>query len=468
MQQLPYRWYSGARRSRSVHYEYRLSNTNTLVVVEKQPSANPVVTNAELMRIQFERATRTPNKNKKEVCDQQSFGAVHNVQSKDGLIYLYRFFMALGVLMPEKNKVLYCFYALLPLCILTLYLPAAFVISYCLLDYSNINIGNLFTSIQVGIASGVGAIKLWILAFRLPKLRTTEEIMTKLDARCTEDDEIDELRKMASLGNRVFIYVLICNVTYATSTFLAAVVKGRPPYNLYNPLLNWRNSRWELVLESLWEWLLVDGLSCIEATTDSYAALYVCIIRAHMKTLLIRIEKLGSNPESTLQQNYEKLKMCIKDHKLLLKLFDIVHSVVSTTYFVQFMTTSLLLGVTLLNVMLFAVDDSARIGHVALLLALIMEIYPLCYYGQSLLDDSNLLAATIFHCNWIEQSAEFRKMLVLFTQHTQKPMELFAGKLMPINLTTFVSIAKFSFTLYSFINNMGVKERFETLSATGN
>ncbi|XP_036342571.1 odorant receptor 7a-like [Rhagoletis pomonella] len=438
-----------------------------VIVAEVQPPAEPVLSNAQLIRLQFERATRTPVSKRESSAQEEHevrpYGAVHDIHSKDGLTYLFRSFMALGVLMPEKYKFLYCLYALLPLGLITFYLPAAFVLSYFKLDYSTIKIGNLLTSVQVSIASFVGAIKLCVMAFKLPKLRAGEAIMSELDARCKDEDEIEVLRKVVRQGNRLLVYILICNLIYSTSTFLGATLKGRPPYDIYNPVVDWRKSKWQFVWAALWEFILMDGLCAEEAITDSYAPIYVCIIRAHMKTLLMRLQKLGSNPERSREENYEDLKMCIRDHKSLLKLFDIVHPIISTTYFLQFMTTSLMVGCTLLNIMIFAVDNSARIGHLCYVVALLMEVYPLCYYGQSLLDDSNSLANTIFHGRWVDQNEDFRKMLVIFTQHTQKPMELLAGKLIPINLTTFVRIAKFSFTLYSFINNMGVKERFEGL-----
>ncbi|XP_036342572.1 odorant receptor 42b-like [Rhagoletis pomonella] len=111
--------------------------------------------------------------------------------------------------------------------------------------------------------------------------------MDKLDARCCPDEEIEELRK------------------------------GRVPYNA---VLNWRHSNLEFIIVGFWEYFLMSGLSALEALTDGYAPINICIIRAHMKILLIRIQNLGADPECTLAQNYDELKMCIRDHKLLLNL----------------------------------------------------------------------------------------------------------------------------------------------------
>uniref|UniRef100_W8C1I4 Putative odorant receptor 59b n=1 Tax=Ceratitis capitata TaxID=7213 RepID=W8C1I4_CERCA len=289
--------------------------TQKSIDVVKQVS--PSLSNAELIRIQFERATRTPKERSAPVG--RPYQAVHNIHSRDGLIYLYRSFSALGVLMPDKHKILYCLYALLPLGLITFYLPISFALSYFYLDYSTVKIGNLLTSVQVFIASIVGGVKLIVMAFKLPKLRASEAIMHQLDARCKDEDEIEVLRKVVRQGNRVFVLVLICNLIYSTSTFLAAASKGRPPYNLYNPVVDWRKSKGAFLWAALWEFILMDGLCTEEAITDSYAPIFVCIMRAHMKTLLMRIQKLGSNPERTLDENYEDLKMCIKDHKLLLE-----------------------------------------------------------------------------------------------------------------------------------------------------
>ncbi|XP_036342620.1 odorant receptor 7a-like [Rhagoletis pomonella] len=93
----------------------------------------------------------------------------------------------------------------------------------------------------------------------------------------------------------------------------------------------------------------------------------------------------------------------------VLQSLDIVVPIISITPFLQFIVTAIILGCTLLNLFFFAVDNPSHIGSSCFVIAvIIMEIYP---------------TATI----WL----------------------------------IFFQIAKFSFTLYSFINEMGLKERFE-------
>ncbi|XP_067634622.1 odorant receptor 59b-like [Eurosta solidaginis] len=384
-----------------------------------------------------------------------------DIHSKEALRRMFGLYQLWGVWHPERYVLFYRLYSIIPFFLLGFWLPFSFAVSFSQLDFSTLEIGNFLTSLQVAINSFMGAVKYFVMVYQLSTLRASEAIMDTLDSRCRDESEIAEIHKVVRQGNGVFTFVISVNCLYATSTFIGAALQGRVPYNLYNPILKWRRSSWEFVAAGFLEYFLMLGLSSTEAISDGYAPLYICIIRAHMKTLLIRIQNLGKSPQHTFVQNYEDLKACIKDHKLLLSFFDAISPIMSITLFMQFMVTAIILGCTLLNILIFAVDISSRIGSCFFVLAVIMEIYPTCYYAQCLLDDSNNLANVIFHSRWPDQSYEFRKLLVVFMQHTQKPMELLAGKLVPVNLATFVSIAKFSFTLYSFINEMGLKERFE-------
>lgn len=74
-------------------------------------------------------------------------------------------------------------------------------------------------------------------------------------------------------------------------------------------------------------------------------------------------------------------------------------------------------------------------------LAVVVEIFPLCYYAQCLMDENNRLAEVIFHSNWINQNKRYRKMLIFFLQRSQKPIEFSAGKLFPITLSSFLSVS---------------------------
>lgn len=123
------------------------------------------------------------------------------------------------------------------------------------------------------------------------------------------------------------------------------------------------------------------------------------------------------------------------------RLYDVVAPIISVTIFIQFMITASILSATLINIFIFADQLSAQIACCFYILAVVVEIFPLCYYAQCLMDDSERLSQQIFHANWIAQDARFRKLLVFFMQRTQRVLELNAGKIFPITLGSFLNVS---------------------------
>lgn len=57
---------------------------------------------------------------------------------------------------------------------------------------------------------------------------------------------------------------------------------------------------------------------------------------------------------------------------------------------------------------------------------------------------STLLIEAAFSSSWINRNSEYKKMLLIFMERSQKPLKIYAGKLLELNLVTF-STVKLSF-----------------------
>ncbi|XP_037931819.1 odorant receptor 7a-like [Teleopsis dalmanni] len=380
--------------------------------------------------------------------------------SIDATKYLYKFAVVQGVQVPETYKIPYIIYSLIWNFLANIYLPIAFVIGIFNVSAAELQIGNLLTSFQVTFDVYAGAFKIIYLAFFIHKLRLADPVLERLDKRCKEPDEIAEIENVVRFGRICVMGFATAYFSYSASTFLGAVIMGHPPYSLYFPYINWRHSKSEFVVASIIEHLMMDQACVQQVVNDSYAVIYVRILRTHVNILLLRLQKLSTNKALSLEQNYEELKLCIKDHKALIELYDIISPIISVTMFIQLMITASILGTTLINIMIFATDFTTRVGSCFYILAVITQSFPLCYQAQCLLDESSRLAEVILHSNWIEQNVQYRKLLIFFIQRSQRSMQLTAGKIIPITLNSFLSIAKFSFTLYTFIKEMNIKEKF--------
>ncbi|XP_073828356.1 odorant receptor 7a-like [Musca autumnalis] len=381
------------------------------------------------------------------------------VATKQAVSYLYGCFRIMGIHIPKKNPHLYIVYSIIINCLTTLFTPISFTSSYFIKSNAAVSFDIKLSSMQAAIDVYGCAIKILVLIYYKHKLEAAEKLMDKMDKRCQAEDEVQELYNIRNLGRRIVVGYCAAYWTYTTMTLISAFVSGAPSYSINLFIIDWRHSKIEFYLASFIEYLLTSWTCFQQVANDSYGTVYVCILRAQVRILLLRIRKMGSRLEQSAEENFEELKSVIQDHKDLIELHNAISPVISRTIFLQFSITAAMLSITLINIAIFSTHIAATAASSIYVVVVLVEIFPLCYYAQCLVYDSDTLATEIFHSSWILKDKRYRKMLVFFMQRTQKSMELWAGKIIPVNLSSFISIAKFSFSLYTLIKQMGIKER---------
>lgn len=125
---------------------------------------------------------------------------------------------------------------------------------------------------------------------------------------------------------------------------------------------------------------------------------------------------------------------------VLIRIVKIVESVVSITVFTQFLVAAAILGVTMINIFIFA-DLTTKIASVTYFFCVLLQTSPTCYHASYLLADCDELRIAIFQCNWIAQNKRFNNLLIYFLHRSQDSIPFFALKLVPINLATNLSVS---------------------------
>ena len=221
--------------------------------------------------------------------------------------------------MPKRRRGLYVLWSFVINMFVTIYLPVGFVMSFMNLSGDQLEIGNLLTSVQVFINVLGCSIKIILMAFLLPKLLSCEPIIKRLDDRCHKPEELEAIKRFIKEGNRFVVLFAISYWSYSSSTCISAVTFHRLPYNIYNPLVDHTQSNFHFLLAVFCEMLLLDIACFQQVVDDSYAVIYVSILRTHMNILLKRIQNMNDNVAITLDANFQELKMCIIDHKNIIK-----------------------------------------------------------------------------------------------------------------------------------------------------
>lgn len=69
-----------------------------------------------------------------------------------------------------------------------------------------------------------------------------------------------------------------------------------------------------------------------------------------------------------------------------------------------------------------------------------LQIFMPCYYGSVVYAKSSVISTCGFESNWLGQSLNFKKSLIIFVERTIRPIDIKAGGLFELNLKIFLSV----------------------------
>ncbi|XP_055843071.1 odorant receptor 2a-like [Episyrphus balteatus] len=188
---------------------------------------------------------------------------------------------------------------------------------------------------------------------------------------------------------------------------------------------------------------------------DVFSPVSINLLNGQIRVLCMRVARIGKDKRKTQDDNYTELKLCINDHRNIISLFDIIKPTISQTVLVQLIITGAVLCLTVFSYLKFNHDSIGQLIMTVIDMLTILSVsFPVCYFGNSLLEESDRLTTAIYNCNWMDQTLKFQKTLIIFMQRSQIENILNAGGLVRINLQTFIAILRFSFSMFTVLTQM--------------
>ncbi|KAH8296914.1 hypothetical protein KR044_000815, partial [Drosophila immigrans] len=383
------------------------------------------------------------------------------VHSKDGCIYLYRAMKFIGWRPPKSGiwRYVYLSWTLTTFIWCTTYLPLGFLGSY-MTQIKLFTPGEFLTSLQVCINAYGSSVKVAITYSQLWRLVKARELLDKLDLRCTSDEEREKIHRVVARSNHAFLIFTFVYCGYAGSTYLSSVLSGRPPWQLYNPFIDWHDGKLKLWIASTLEYMVMSGAVLQDQLSDTYPLVYTLILRTHLDILKERIRRLRTDANMTEEENYEALVNCVLDHKLILKYCALIRPVISGTIFTQFLLIGVVLGLTLINVFFFS-DIWTGIASFMFVITILLQTFPFCYTCNLIMDDCEALAHAIFQSNWIDSGSRYQSTLLYFLHNVQQPIVFIAGGIFQISMSSNISVAKFAFSVITITKQMNIADKFK-------
>ncbi|XP_033165816.1 odorant receptor 98a-like [Drosophila mauritiana] len=377
--------------------------------------------------------------------------------SPEALRYFEYGMFWMGLMAPPRNQLLYHIISAMLMAWCLVYLPIGIIIT-CVKDINTFNPSELLTVLQLFFNSLGTPIKVLFFKMHFWRFLKARSLLSEMDKRCTDIGERFVVHRWVVHCNRAYLIYQCIYICYIIFTFLSATISGVPPWRIYNPFVDWRESRsnfWKAILN---ETLLMLFSVSQTLLTDIYALIYGFMLRAHINLLKDRVEKLCTNPERKDEENQEDLVECIKDHQLIQEFAKMIHPVIARTIFTQFLLIGICLGLSIINLLFFA-DFFTGLATVVYINGLMIQTFPFCFVCDLIKSDCAHLEMAIFHSNWLNASKTYKLSLIFFLHNSQNSIAFTAGSIFPISTSSNIQVAKLAFSVVTFVNQLNIAER---------
>ncbi|KAL7304466.1 hypothetical protein TKK_0003260 [Trichogramma kaykai] len=91
---------------------------------------------------------------------------------------------------------------------------------------------------------------------------------------------------------------------------------------------------------------------------------------------------------------------------------------------------------------------STGLVHASILTMTMLQVFYYCSFAETLREQAELLADSIYSSDWADLDAKFRRDLLFFMTRAQIPVEFTGFKIFRINHRRITSILRKSYTFY--------------------
>lgn len=313
-------------------------------------------------------------------------------------------------------------------------------------------------------------IKAALISINRPKIQRLFDLLKQMD----EFVRLDAHRQMILVQNRESHHLVwFLSIEYygsITIHILTALLSSGPVlmWSAWVPL-DYENNYLVYFLFNMYEFTSTMMSGYVLTSLDMYGVALYKLLGAHLDILSKQLAALGNNGIGDIQReattglrrpkqlkkgaaatrtewqrsNERKLHACVRYHMLCSEFSELLNTVISLQYFMQFgMSISVMCGSEFKLMMLDPMEDPfAYLTVVVYVLGLVFEIFLPCYIGSIVLAKSQQLLPAVYESNWIEQSVEYKTSLLIFGERAKRPIAPMAGGLFALELRTFLSVS---------------------------
>ncbi|XP_054744550.1 odorant receptor 33b-like [Anastrepha obliqua] len=362
---------------------------------------------------------------------------------------LFFFWRILGFT-TSCNKYLIGLYDVFVTIVVTFAFPAHLLLGAIFTDERE----DIFINLAIGISAIACTIKHFMLRPHLQRIVALNKTLQQLDERVRSDEDthyyIKYMRNRSVFMMLFYVYVYF---SVGVMAVLSALWTGKILYPAY-VIVDWRSTTWKYLVVMLYQSYGLNMQIIQNLTNDTYGPIVLCLLAGHVHLLSRRVARIGHEITSETDENYRALVICIEDYKLLMSTTKRVESIISSSYMVQFTAVGINVVVGLVYLLFYADNIFAYGYYIFHILAIMIEIFPCCYYGSLVQAEFHALSYAIFTSNWLTQPRPYHRNLITFVELSLMDVTVTAGGMMRIHLDSFFKTCKMGYSFFTVLQSL--------------
>ncbi|XP_030568248.1 odorant receptor 2a [Drosophila novamexicana] len=414
----------------------------------------------QLIETDAEMASR-PNGN--GVADGNELG-IWQLNTHDAVRYHWRVWELTGLIQPAgMSRPLHLLRAILINALVTLLFPLT-LLAKLFFTHSLQELCENLTITITDIAANFKFINVYLVRRQLAEIR---RLLQQLDRRAIGVQHPEELQalqlaiNMARNSFRIFAGIFV----FGTALSCLRVTISRERTLLYPAWfgIDWQHSDAAYLCLCGYQLFGLAVQALQDCANDSYPPAYLCILTGHMRALELRVRRIGypawsSRSVSCDHQRWRRavhveLCSCIDDYINIIKLHAIIQQILSIACLAQFLCSAAVqctVGMHFLYVT-DSNDLSAMALSMVFFIAVTLEVFIICYFGDRMRGQSEKLCDAFYACNWVDQTPQFRRILIITLMTSQQTFCIYAGGYIAVTLKTFVQVIRSTWSVFTLL-----------------
>ncbi|XP_071572221.1 odorant receptor 2a-like [Temnothorax nylanderi] len=286
--------------------------------------------------------------------------------------------------------------------------------------------------------------KVFLLLINRKNIIMIIDILTKKPCEPSTSTEINIVYKFdKSIENTTWWYVYIEGIAYLFTVLSLLFINFRNrvlPYRAWFPF-----DYSSTFLFSLMFTYQMIGLAII-VVVGVGCDTFICGLLVH---ICCQIE-ISTHRLRRITSHSNVLRDCVRHHYDIYRLASIVNERFRLTIAIQFIISTL--GVCFCLYQLSIATTKARhIEMACYMTPYLIQIFFYCWYGNELKTKSQQMSDNIYEMEWLTLDKNRQKSLMIIMRRSTVPIQITCAYIVPMNLETFISILKMSYSIYNLL-----------------